>query len=94
MAVDNLLPAGGDAATSAPFVLEGGQTMTLCGAARVGADGGVYWRVLVDRKMSDGAWERVAELSWERKLITIYGDGEYRLRRAAGAGCLVDGALV
>lgn len=93
MAVTNLLTAGGTAATSAPFALAGGQTMTLAGASRVGADGNIYWRVMVDRRMSDGAWEEVAELSWERKQVVVYGDGEYRVRRLAGPGCLVDGAL-
>jgi len=93
MAVTNLLTAGGTAATSASFTLAGGQTMTLAGASRVGADGSIYWTVYVDRKMSDGAWDEMATLSWERKQVVVYGDGEYRVRRLAGPGCLVDGAL-
>lgn len=94
MAVINLLTAGSGAATSASITLAGGQTITLAGAARVGTDTNTCWRVMVDRKMSDAAWEEIAELNWRNKQMTLYGDGEYRLRRLPGPGCLVDGAIV
>jgi hypothetical protein len=93
MAVTNLLPAGSAAATSASFTLTGGQTMTLAGAHRVGPGGSIYWRAEVERRMSDGAWEPLGALTWEAKMLTLYGDGEYRVRRPEGSGCLVDGAL-
>lgn len=93
MAVTNLLPAGSTAATSASFTLTGGQTMTLAGAARAGQGGTIYWRADVERRMSDGAWESVGALTWEAKMLTLYGDGEYRVRRPDGSGCIVDGAL-
>ncbi|MBN9365986.1 MAG: hypothetical protein J0H59_03030 [Comamonadaceae bacterium] len=88
MAVTNLLPAGSDAATSSNFVLAGGQTMTLAGAAR----GTTYWRATIERRMSDGAWEPVGFLAWDFKMTTLYGDGEYRISRQQGHGCIVDGA--
>lgn len=91
MAVTNLLAAGSDEATSATFVLEGGATMTLAGAARPA--GATYWRVDVERQFSDGAWESVGQLRWDMRMLTLYGDGTYRLRRLLGGGCLVDGAL-
>lgn len=90
MAVTNLLPAGSDDATSAIFVLDGGATMTLAGTARPA--GATYWRVDVERQFSDGVWESVGQLRWDARMLTLYGDGTYRLRRVAGGGCLVDGA--
>ena len=93
MAVINLLPTGSAAATSASFTLTGGQTMTLAGAARAGQGGSIYWSADIERQMSDGAWEPVGALSWETKMLTLYGDGEYRVRRPDGSGCMVDGAL-
>lgn len=93
-AVINLLPAGSAAATSASFTLSGGQTMTLAGAARAGLSGAsIYWRADIERFMSDGAWEPIGALSWEAKMLTLYGDGEYRVRRQSGSGCIVDGVL-
>jgi hypothetical protein len=89
MAVTNLLPAGSDAATSSNFVLAGGQTMTLAGAARGGT---TYWRATIERRMSDGTWEPVGFLAWDFKMTTLYGDGEYRISRQQGHGCIVDGA--
>lgn len=91
MAITNYLPAGSDAATSAVIAVGAGQALTLVGAARAGGD--AYWRVQVQRLMSDGAWETMGAMSWERPLLTIYGEGSWRLLREAGAGCLVDGAL-
>ena len=82
MAVTNLLPAGSDAATSSNFVLAGGQTMTLAGAAR----GTTYWRATIERRMSDGAWEPVGYLTWDARMTTLYGDGESRVSRQAGSG--------
>lgn len=87
-----LLPAGSDAATSAAQTLGAGQTLTLAGASRA-AGGSPYWRAQVQRQMSDGAWEAVATLSWERPTLTVFGEGSYRVQRQAGNGCLVDGAL-
>lgn len=92
MAVTNLLPAG-DSAAEAVFTLTGGQTMTLAGALRSGMNA-PEWRVHIERKMSDGAWESISLLHGEAKMLTLYGDGEYRVRRSAGNGCIVDGAIV
>lgn len=90
MGAVNLLAAGSGEATSAPFTLEAGATMTLAGAARPA--GATYWRVDVERQFTDGAWESVGQLRWDMRMLTLYGDGVYRLRRLAGGGCLVDGA--
>lgn len=94
MPISNLLPAGSAAATSASFTLVGGQTITLVGAYRASAGGSIYWRTDIERQMSDGLWEVVGTLSWQAKMLTLYGDGQYRVRRPEGSGCLVDGALV
>lgn len=88
----NLLPAGSAAAMSAVQTLAAGQTLTLVGAGRP-AGGASYWRAQVQRQMSDGAWETIATLSWQRPTLTIFGEGSYRVQREAGSGCLVDGAL-
>ncbi len=93
MPITTLLPAGSTAATSASFTLTGGQTMTLAGAARTAGGGSIYWRADVQRLMTDGAWETIGALSWEAKMLTLYGDGEYRVHRPEGSGCMVDGAL-
>lgn len=93
MAVTNFLPTGASADTSAVFVLGTGGAATLVGAARPGPGSAPYWRVFLQRQMSDGAWETVGQLSWERPLLTIYGEGAWRLLRQAGAPCLVDGAI-
>ena len=97
MALTNLLPAGSGSATSAPFALGAGQTMTLAGAAR--PPGASYWRAQLQRQMSDGLWQDVGALDWQRPMLVLYGEGTYRLQRLAGqggadGGCMVDGAGV
>lgn len=91
MAINNLLPAGSDEATSATFALADGATVTLAGAARP-AGAATYWRVNIERQMSDGAWETLGQLRWDTPVLTLYGEGQYRLHRQPGGGCLVDAA--
>lgn len=94
MPTTTLLPAGSSAATSASFTLAGGQTADPSPVPRALPGGGsIYWRADVQRRMTDGAWETIGALSWEAKMLTLYGDGGCRVHRPEGSGCMVDGAL-
>ena len=91
MAITNLLSAGADAALSSPIALADGATLALVGAERPAGQAS-YWRVDIERQMSDGAWQTIGPLRWDTPLLTLYGEGQYRLRRQPGHGCLVDAA--
>lgn len=87
MAVSNFLPAGNGADLSAVIAVAAGQVLALAGAG----DG--YWRVTIQREMSNGVWASMGDISWDRPLLNVYGEANWRLLRQAGASCLVDGAL-
>lgn len=88
MAVSNLLPMGNSAATSAPIALGANATFTLFGMPSAGTDN-LNWVCIIDRQATNGDWFPVDELSGAARIVTIYGEGTYRVRRAVGT-CLVD----
>lgn len=89
--MSNLLADGDDGATSVPQTLAAGQVLHLVGASRGPAP--TYWRVWIEREMSDGGWDVVGVIDHRVNVGSYVGVGDFRVRREPGARCIVDGDI-